>query len=368
MRLDAVELVRARIDLVAPFRASHGVQAHRELLFVRAVGDEEGWGECVAMNSPGYTAESIDTAERAMRERLLPLLRSGTTAESFMSAAGPHPGDPMAKTAVETALLDLELRTRGESLAAHLGAVRDRVPSGVAVGIHEDDDSLIATVRGHLEQGYVRIKMKIEPGRDVGPVRAVRAEFGDDVVLQVDANGAYSMDDLDTFLALDGFGLLLVEQPFAAHDLVSHAALRARIATPVCLDESLDSFDAVARALEAGACDIVCVKPARLGGISVAQRVHDLCVRESIPMWAGGMLETGIGRAALLAVAAMPGFTIPGDTSASDRYFTRDVTEPFVLRDGFIDVPRGPGIGVRPLASVLDPLVVSRDTFTVAAP
>lgn len=366
MRLDAVELVRARIDLVSPFRAAHGVQSHRELLFVRALGDDEGWGECVAMNVPGYTDESIDTADAAIRGSLLPLLQRGSTAASFMSSARTVAGNPMAKTAVETALLDLELRLRGESLAHHLGAVHDRVPSGVAVGLQADTAALLAVVRRHLDEGYVRIKMKIAPGADVEPVRAVRAEFGRDVMLQVDANGAYTMDDIGVLAALDGFGLLLIEQPFVAHDLASHAALRGRIATPVCLDESLDSYDTTVRAIESGACDIVCVKPARLGGIAETGRVHDACVRAGVPMWAGGMLETGIGRAVLLAVAAMPGFTIPGDTSASDRYFARDVTDPFVLDHGAIAVPQGPGIGVRPLPDVLDRLVVSRETFAVA--
>lgn len=363
MRLDAVELVRARIDLVSPFRAAHGLQSHRELLFVRVVGDDEGWGECAALNHPGYTDESIDTAERVIRERLLPLLGADTTAESFLAAAATVQGNPMAKTTIETALLDLELRLRNEPLSSHLGAVRTSVPSGVAVGMQPDIPVLLSTVAALLERGYVRIKLKIAPGNDVEPVRALRAEFGTDLVLQVDANGAYTPDDIDTLSALDEFGLLLVEQPFAVHDLAAHAALRSRISTPVCLDESLDSYDATVRALEAGACDIVCVKPARLGGIAETRRVHDLCVAADVPMWAGGMLETGVGRAVLVSVAAMPGFTIPGDVSASDRWFERDVTEPFVLHDGSVDVPTGPGIGRRPLPEVLDALTISRETF-----
>ena len=365
MRLDAVELIRARIDLAVPFRAAHGVQNHRDLLYVRTIGDAEGWGECVAMNQPGYTDESVDTAEHVIRTRLLPLLERDGTVESFLRDASVVAGHPMARTAVETALLDLELRLGGESLSSRLGASRDRVPSGAAVGLQPDIDTLLAAVRALVAQGYVRIKMKIDPANDLETVRAVRDEFGPSLMLQVDANGAYGRDDMDRLVALDGLGLVLIEQPFASGDLESHAMLRERISTPVCLDESLGSFDAVEHALGIGACDVVCVKPARLGGIAETVRVHDLCVSAGVPMWVGGMLETGIGRAALLAVAAMPGFTIPGDTSASDRWFLRDVTPPFVLENGTIAVPQGPGIGVEPLPDVLDRLAVSRETVVV---
>ena len=366
MRLDAVELIRARIDMVVPFRTAHGEQRHRDLLYVRAIGDTDGWGECVAMNQPGYTDESVDTAERVIRSEFLPMLRRDTTAASFLPAARVVAGNPMARAAVETALLDLELRLRDESLSAHLGATRDRVPSGVAVGLQPDIATLVALVRGHVDEGYVRIKMKIDPAADVESVRAVRDEFGPSLMLQVDANGAYTRDDIGRLAALDEFDLVLIEQPFATHDLESHVELRRHISTPVCLDESLDSFEAVERALDMGACDVVCVKPARLGGIAETKRVHDLCVASEVPMWAGGMLETGIGRAALLAVAAMPGFTIPGDTSASNRWFVRDVTLPFVLDDGHIAVPRGPGIGVEPIHGILDGCTVSRETVAVA--
>lgn len=365
MRIDAVELVRARIDLVNPFRAAHGVQSYRELLYVRVMGDDEGWGECVAMNQPGYTAESIATAEAALRTQLLPLLTRNSTAEDFVTSAADVSGNQMAKTAVETALWDAELRVRGESLAHHLGATHTRVPSGVAIGLQPDIPTLLEAVRLHVEEGYLRVKVKIEPGNDLDIVAALRSEFGDSLALQVDANGSYMTADIDRLAALDQYGLVLIEQPFAAHDLDSHVALRERISTPVCLDESLDSFAATERAIDVGACDVVCVKPARLGGITETQRVHDLCVEAEVPMWVGGMLETGIGRAALVAIAAMPGFTIPGDMSASDRYFTRDVTAPFVLKDGHIAVPTGPGIGVRPLADVLESLTISRETVAV---
>ena len=267
----------------------------------------------------------------------------------------------MAKAALETAVLDAELRAEGRSFGRELGAVHRRVPCGVSVGIMDSVPELLDAVEGYLAAGYVRIKLKIEPGWDVGPVRAVRERFGDDVLLQVDANTAYTLNDAAQLARLDPFGLLLIEQPLDEEDVLGHAELAKRVRTPICLDESILSARAAADAIRLGACSIVNVKPGRVGGYLEARRVHDVCVAMGVPVWCGGMLETGVGRAANLALAALPGFTLPGDTSASRRYYDGDVTPEFVLDGGTIAVPAGPGIGVDPLPDALARLVTSRE-------
>jgi O-succinylbenzoate synthase len=267
----------------------------------------------------------------------------------------------MAKAALETAVLDAELRGSGRSFARELGAVHERVPCGVSVGIMGSVGELLDTVGGYLDQGYLRIKLKIEPGWDVEPVRAVRERFGDDVLLQVDANTAYTLGDAPQLARLDPYGLLLIEQPLDEEDVLGHAALAELIGTPICLDESIVSARAAAAAIRLGACRIVNVKPGRVGGYLEARRIHDVCLANGVPVWAGGMLETGLGRAANVALAALPGFTLPGDTSASDRYYRTDITAPFVLRDGHLPVPSGPGLGVEPIPELLDAVTVSSE-------
>ena len=259
----------------------------------------------------------------------------------------------MAKAALEMAVLDAETREHDQSLADHLGAVVDHVPSGVSVGIMDSIPELLDAVGGYLDAGYVRIKLKIEPGWDVEPVRAVRERFGDDVLLQVDANTAYTLGDAPLLARLDPFDLLLIEQPLPEEDILGHAELARRIRTPICLDESIVSARSAADAISLGACQIVNIKPGRVGGYLEARRIHDVCSAHGIPVWCGGMLETGLGRAANVALAALPGFTLPGDVSASDRFYRTDITEPFVLRDGGLDVPSGPGLGVAPIPDLL---------------
>jgi O-succinylbenzoate synthase len=356
LKIEHVELRRVAMPLVTPFRTSFGTETERDVLLVKAEGpDGVGWGECVAMNEPLYSAEYVDGAHAVIRDHLLPrLARAGDiTAEQVGPALAPIKGHPMAKAALELAVLDAELTARGESLATHLGAVHDTVPAGVSVGLAPSIPELLETVGAHLAEGYVRIKLKIEPGCDIEPVRAVRERFGDDVLLQVDANTAYTRADAKHLAQLDAFGLLLIEQPLPEDDLAGHAQLAGRMTTPICLDESITSAAVTADAIARGACSIVNIKAGRVGGYLEARRVHDVCVALDVPVWCGGMLETGLGRAANLALAALPGFTLPGDISASDRYWLRDITPPFHLEDGAIRVPTGPGLGVRPDAAVL---------------
>jgi O-succinylbenzoate synthase len=269
------------------------------------------------------------------------------------AALGRFKGHPMAKAALETAVLDAELRAAGLPLARYLGATRASVECGVSVGIMDTIPQLLDTVQGYLAEGYLRIKLKIEPGWDVEPVRAVRERFGD-ILLQVDANAAYTLADARHLADLDPFGLLLMEQPLPEDDVRGHAELSRVVRTPICLDESITSARAAADAIALGACAIVNIKPGRVGGYLEARRVHDVCAANGIPVWCGGMLETGLGRAANLALAALPGFVYPGDTSASARYYRQDITPPFVLSGGHLDVPEGPGIGVEPIPDVLN--------------
>jgi O-succinylbenzoate synthase len=356
MRLTGVELRRIRMPLVAPFRTSFGTETSRDVLLLRVVTAEaEGWGECVAMSGPFYSGEYVEAAGDVLRRFLIPALAAqpGLDANRVAPALAPVKGHRMAKAALEAAVLDAELRAEGRSLARELGAVRDTVPCGVSVGIMDSVGELLDAVGGYLAAGYLRIKLKIEPGWDVEPVRAVRERFGDDVLLQVDANTAYTRADARHLARLDPFDLLLIEQPLDEEDLLGHAELARVIRTPVCLDESITSARAAADAIALGACAIVNVKPGRVGGYLEARRVHDVCVAHGVPVWCGGMLESGIGRAANVALAALPGFTLPGDTSASDRYYRTDITAPFVLADGRLAVPTGPGIGVEPVPEAL---------------
>jgi len=368
MKLEAIELRRIGLPLVSPFRTSFGTETCRDVLLLRVVTDEaEGWGECVAMSDPLYSSEYVEAASDVLTRFLIPAVAAQERLDASLvgRVLAPFKGHRMAKAALEMAVLDAELRASGRPFARELGAVRDRVPCGVSVGIMNSIGELLDAVRGYVEDGYVRIKLKIEPGWDVEPVRAVREQFGDDLLLQVDANTAYTLQDARHLAKLDEFDLLLMEQPLPEEDVLGHAELAKLVRTPICLDESITSARTAAAAIALGACSIINIKPGRVGGYLEARRIHDVAAAHGIAVWCGGMLETGIGRAANVALAALPGFTLPGDTSASDRYYKTDITEPFVLADGHLDVPSGPGIGIAPLPSEL--AAVTTGTEWVAA-
>jgi O-succinylbenzoate synthase len=342
---------------VAPFRTSFGTETVRDILLVHVIGTEsDGWGECVAQSEPLYSSEYVDGAQHVIAHHVLPRLLDGRdlTAAGVGPELAPLKGHRMAKAAVETAVLDAELRAAGVSFGSYLGAVREVVPAGVSVGITASIGELLDAVAGYLAEGYVRVKLKIEPGWDIEPVRAVRERFGDSLLLQVDANAAYALSDAPQLAQLDAFDLLMIEQPLGEDDLRGHAALARQLETPICLDESIVSAGAAADAIALGACRIINVKPGRVGGYLEARRVHDVCASSGVPVWCGGMLETGLGRAGNLALAGLPNFTLPGDISASGRYYETDITRPFVLEDGSLRIPEGPGLGVSPLPDVLD--------------
>lgn len=339
--IDAVELRRVTLPLVEPFATAHGTERVRHLVVVRVLGGHEGWGECAALSAPTYTEEWADGAAVVLRDHLAPLLlRGGLDALSVVA------GHPMAKASLEMAVLDAELRAAERSLAEHLGATRTRVPSGIALGLGATLNDVDAAVTA----GYRRVKLKVVPGGEDG-VRAVRSAHPD-LLLQVDANGAYAGDP-SGLARLDDLGLLLIEQPLAADDLLGHAELAATLQTPLCLDESITSLRSLDVALAVGACRAVNLKPGRVGGLGVAVAIHDRGVAAGIDLWCGGMLESGLGRAANVALAALPGFTLPGDLSPSSRWYEEDLTEPVEMVDGELEVPTSPGLGRTPLEDVL---------------
>ena len=363
-RVRAVELYLVGLPLVRPFRTSFGTSTEKVCVMARVETNEaEGWGECVADIEPGFSEEFNEGVWLVLRDLLAPaMFRAGEiTSDDVDGVFAFVRGNPMAKATLVNALLDAELRARGESLSAFLGGKVDRVNCGVSVGITVTTDELLAQVNGYLMEGYQRIKLKIEPGLDVERVAAVRAAHPD-IALSVDANAAYTLEDADVFRALDAYDLLMVEQPLRYDDLLQHAALQRLVCTDLCLDESIRSAAHAAAALELGACRIVNIKQGRVGGVLEARRVHDVARAKNVPVWCGGMLETGVGRALNLGLASLPGFTLPGDTSASARYFPEDLTEPFVMDpDGTMAVPQGPGIGVTPRPDRLEACTLRRE-------
>jgi O-succinylbenzoate synthase len=340
-----------RLRLREPFRTSSGMTHERRILLVRLGFDEaDGIGECVAGERPDYSPETVETATLVIRRYLAGAVIGRTysdptgVADRLDRAVRGH---PMARAAIEMAAWDAFARYRGVSLAELLGGRESRVPAGVSLGIQDDVARLVDQVEAYLSQGYRRIKLKIAPGKDLATLDVVRARFPD-TVLTVDANAAYGADDMDRLIALDDYGLDYVEQPFQSDALLLHARLQERLETPICLDESITSVQRCRESLELGACRVVNIKPGRVGGHHAARQIHDLCAGAGVPVWCGGMLESGIGRAHNVALASLPNMRLPGDTSASDRYWERDVVDPpFVLDpDGMVPVPTAPGIGV----------------------
>jgi O-succinylbenzoate synthase len=345
-----IELRRIHLDLVTPFRTSFGSQTSREILLIglRTSEGVEGWGECVALIDPVYSPEYVDGVVDVIDRFMAPALFAAgpSRAADVVETLGHFKGHQMAKAALEMAFLDAELRAAGTTFHQRLGANRDRVPSGVSVGIFGTIDELLAAVQGYIDEGYARIKLKIEPGWDIEPVRLVRELIGPETGLQVDANTAYTRADIEHLRRLDEFDLLLIEQPLETDDLLGHRDLARAINTPVCLDESIESFTQAVDAVEIGAAEIINIKPGRVGGYLTAVRIHDMCRAKNIPVWCGGMLETGIGRAANCALASLDGFTLPGDISASTRFYARDIVlEPIAIVDGHVAVPDAPGLG-----------------------
>jgi O-succinylbenzoate synthase len=370
VHVDAVELVTVRLDLATPLVSAASHRRERTVLLVHVVAAEaEGWAECVAEVEPTYAPEYVDGAALVLRHHLLPRAWAGPIGDAL--ALGPHldavRGHPMARAALELAVLDAQLRAADRSLASWLGATVAAVAPGAALGLHAEVDDLLAEADAALAAGAARLRVKVAPGRAAAPLLALRAHVGDDVVLQADANGSFRADDpahVGELDRVDEVGLACLEQPLAPDDLVGHARLAVRLATPVCLDEPITSLGALEAAVALGACGILCLKPGRVGGWVAARAIHDRCLDLGLPVWVGGMLETGLGRAANLAVAGLPGMTLPPDLDPRGRYHP-DLADPRLPGlDGLVAVPTGPGVGAVP-----DPTrLADADTVRSVAP
>jgi O-succinylbenzoate synthase len=352
--IDRITIREIRLTLKEPFRISSGLMHERRIALLELT-DREGatcWSECTAFQLPIYSPETIDTAWLAIREWLAPRIlgrRLGGPEEVHALLDENIKGHQMAKAALEMGCWGIAATAAGVPLSRLLGGTRDRVPTGISLGIQNEPAALVARAERAVADGYRKIKVKIRPEQDVEYVRAVRRALGDRVGIMADANSAYTLADADHLATLDEFALIMLEQPLGSDDLVRHAALQRRMHTPICLDESITGVDRAEDMIQLGSGRIVNIKPARVGGFVISTRIHDVCAIAGIPVWCGGMLETGIGRAYNVALASLPNFSLPGDLSPSARYWSRDVVTPewTMDADGMVRVPREvPGLGV----------------------
>lgn len=365
MRVEQITLRELHMKLVAPFQTSMSTTTTRRVLLVEAMVDGvAGWGECVAGENPSYSPETTDTAWLMLGEYLWPLIRGKelTNASEVGRLLGWVRGHNMAKGALETAIWDAEANQNKVTLAKFLGGVRTEISCGVSVGIKVSLEELVRAVQVELEAGYQRIKIKIQPGWDLEPVRRLRKEFPA-IKLMVDANSAYTLADLPLLKKLDEFYLMMIEQPLGWDDLYSHVELQKELKTPICLDECIHTEEQAAAAIRLGACGIINIKLGRVGGYTQARRIHDRCQENGIPVWCGGMLESGIGRAHNIALSTLANFTLPGDVTASKRYWTEDIIEPEVMvsRQGTIRLLEDPGIGFQPRLDLIEKLTVRKE-------
>jgi o-succinylbenzoate synthase len=368
--IESIELREICLPLIHFFETSFGRTTERRIVLARAVDKDgaEGWGECTAGEGPFYSSEWTESAWTTMQEFLAPMVVGKTVenAAQVFPLMRPVRGHRMAKAAIENACWDLEARSAGVPLWKHIGGSQTEIASGVSIGIQETPKILLEKIKKEVDSGYQRIKIKIKPGWDLNIVQQVRTQFPD-IRLTVDANSAYTLSDIPLFKELDKLNLMLIEQPLAHDDIFDHAVLQRQIETPVCLDESIHSAEAAGHAIELGACRIINVKLGRVGGHAEAKRIEQIAREAKIPIWCGGMLESGIGRAHNIAMSTLAGFTLPGDVSASARYWEQDVIEPEVTvsLQGTITVPDGPGIGFEVNVDRIDKLTVRKETISM---
>jgi O-succinylbenzoate synthase len=372
MRIEQIDLKMVRLPLVRPFRTSSSQKDAITHILVRVVADGVvGWGECASPADPYYCPETTETCWHIISDFLCPSVIGADweTVDELTALYRLVKGNGFARAGVEMACWDLLGRRAGRSVASLLadgiagGGARAHVAAGVSLGIERDRTVLLNLIARYCAEGYRRIKLKIAPGHDVEVVRDVRERYPD-LPLQVDANSAYTLDDVATLQELDGLDLLLIEQPLAHDDIIDHARLQERLDTPICLDESIHSAGDARKAIEIGACRAINIKVSRVGGLGEARRIHDVCRARGVPVWCGGMHEFGIGRAANLAISSLPGFTLPGDVSGSDKYYREDLVEPPIRAvDGLLAVPDGPGLGIEPVPDRIDRATIRSRTF-----
>jgi o-succinylbenzoate synthase len=368
MKIDKIVLRKLKMDLKFPFQTSFGTQTDREFIIAEVYeGNQVGYGECVVNSNPFYSEETVYTAWHIMKDFLIPFL--------FQKGEISHPDDVnelfkqvrrnnMAKSALEGAIWDLYARKQGKPLAEVIGGKKQSIAVGVSIGIQETKEALVEQVGKFLEQGFQKIKIKIKPGKDIEMLQAIRDEFGD-IPMMADANSAYSLKDIELFKEMDSLGLIMFEQPLAHDDIIDHAKLQEAIQTPICLDESIHSAEDARKAIELGSCKIINIKIGRVGGISEAIKIHNLCKENNIPVWCGGMLESGVGRAHNVAITTLDNFTIPGDTAPSARYWDEDIISPAIEMDSSanIQIPTEPGFGYPINHLALEKYTVNTETF-----
>ncbi|PTX61298.1 O-succinylbenzoate synthase [Melghirimyces profundicolus] len=372
MELKQVILRHLKMKLLHPFTTSVGTEVDKDFILVEVKSKDglSGWAESVAAIDPTYKEETVKTNWHIMSDFLIPLLfrEPITHPDQVSQRFNPIRGNYMAKAALEGAVWDLYAREREQPLAKALGGTKSRIEVGVSVGIQDSEEELLHRIEKHLRQGYKRIKVKIRPGWDLNILEAIRKRFPD-IPLMADANCAYTLKDMDRLAALDDFNLTMIEQPLGFDDLVDHAQLQSKLKTPICLDESIHSAEDVRKAIQLGSCKIVNIKIGRVGGLTESRKIHDLCESHHIPVWCGGMVEAGVGRAHNIAITTLPNFVLPGDTASSSHYWARDIIDPEVeVHDGIIEVPEKPGIGFEPNRKRIDELTLYARHFNPDSP
>ena len=367
MRIEKVTLRLMEMEMKAPFTTSFGTFKTREFILVEAVDADgtSGWGETVAFNVPFYSEETVKTNWHMLEDYLIPLIlhKEIEHPDEVNEIFAPIRKNNMAKAAIEGAIWDVYAKQNNMSLAEALGGKRESIDVGISIGIQDTVEELVEIVRGFVNEGYKRIKVKIKPDWDVEVMRTLRSEFPD-IAIMADANSAYSLNDTALLKQLDEFDLMMIEQPLASDDIIDHAKLQKELSTPICLDESIHSLEDARKAVELGSTKIINIKIGRVGGLTEAVKIHDYCQENNIPVWCGGMLESGIGRAHNVALTTLPNFTLPGDTASSSRYWEKDLIEPEVVSvDGLIEVPKAKGIGYEVNLETVDQFTVDKKEF-----
>lgn len=367
MRIEKVTLRLMEMEMKAPFTTSFGTFKTREFILVEAIDADgtSGWGETVAFNVPFYSEETVKTNWHMLEDYLIPLIlhKEIEHPDEVNEIFAPIRKNNMAKAAIEGAIWDVYAKQNNMSLAEALGGKRESIDVGISIGIQDTVEELVEIVRGFVNEGYKRIKVKIKPDWDVEVMRTLRSEFPDTAIM-ADANSAYSLNDTALLKQLDEFDLMMIEQPLASDDIIDHAKLQKELSTPICLDESIHSLEDAKKAVELGSTKIINIKIGRVGGLTEAVKIHDYCQENNIPVWCGGMLESGIGRAHNVALTTLPNFTLPGDTASSSRYWEKDLIEPEVVSvDGLIEVPKAKGIGYEVNLETVDQFTVDKKEF-----
>ena len=368
MKIEKIELQHVKMPLVNPFVTSFSKLLEKDFLLIKMYsGEHIGYGESVALPDPTYSEETTGTIAHMLEQFLIPLLFKSHMEhpDDVTTIFSPIRRNNMAKAALEGAVWDLYSKKQGIPLSKALGGTRTTIDVGVSIGMEKSTDDLLRKVEGYLSEGYKKIKVKIKPGYDFEPLAKIRETFGYDIPLMADANSSYTLADIEKIKELDPLNLLMIEQPLAYDDIIDHSVLQKSISTPICLDESIHSLESAKKAVELGSCKIINIKIGRVGGLSEAKKIHDLCYQNDIPVWCGGMLEGGIGRAHNIAITSLPYFTIAGDTSASNRYWNEDIISPEVMLSspGKITVPTTPGIGYDLNQEVVNKYLLSTKTF-----